>query len=361
MNILQVMPEFGLAGAETMCESLVKGLVKDSQNKVLVASLYDYHSAITERMEHSGVRVEYLNKKRGFDRNMFGKLARLMKQNNIDVVHTHLYVMEYAIPAAVIAHVPVRIHTVHSVASKEMGKVLRRLSKTFYRHFGVCPVAISPRVADTIAGEYKMSRDDIPVIYNGSDLTKCSPKTSYDYEGSFHLLHVGRLTHIKQQDLIIKAVSKLKKSGRDVKVTFVGAGEMMDDYKRIANSEHLTENDVIFSGLQANVYPFLNEADAFLLPSKYEGMPVSLIEAMGTALPIIASRVGGIPDMIDDGDSGLLIEPTVDNLCDAIIRLMDNLRLRKLLGTRAREKARRFSLEAMAEDYSLLYKKMMKR
>ena len=71
-----------------------------------------------------------------------------------------------------------------------------------------------------------------------------------------------------------------------------------------------------------NIYPILQKADIFILPSKYEGMPISLIEAMGSALPIIASNVGGIPDMISDGENGIIISPNANDLADAISRLI---------------------------------------
>ena len=82
------------------------------------------------------------------------------------------------------------------------------------------------------------------------------------------------------------------------------------------------ENEIVFCGLQGNVYPFLQAADCFILPSLYEGMPITLVEAMGCGLPIIASAVGGVSDMIENGKSGILISPNTDQLVVAINNLM---------------------------------------
>ena len=82
---------------------------------------------------------------------------------------------------------------------------------------------------------------------------------------------------------------------------------------------------------------------------------MTIIEAMGTGLPVIASRVGGVPDMVTDGESGLLIEPTAEALAQAIEKLVRSEELRQHLGRKAREEAKRFSLEAMARGYEALY------
>lgn len=115
------------------------------------------------------------------------------------------------------------------------------------------------------------------------------------------------------------------------------------------------ENEISFCGLQGNVYPFLQSADCFILPSLYEGMPITLVEAMGCGLPIIASAVGGVPDMIENGKSGILISPNADQLVVAIKKLMVDAKLREYLGKNAFVKSRDFSTERMFKGYDNLY------
>ena len=107
--------------------------------------------------------------------------------------------------------------------------------------------------------------------------------------------------------------------------------------------------------MQSNVYPYLHDADIFTLPSIYEGNPMTIIEAMGTGLPIVASRVGGIPDMIHDGESGILVEPEPRAVCDALARMVEDGALRRRLGENAKAQSRQFSAEHMAEDYLTCY------
>lgn len=359
INVMQVMPEFGLAGAETMCEALCYELLKTGKVNLTVVSLYNFHSPITDRMEKKGINVVYLNKKHGVDLSLTGKLVKLMKQYKIHVVHTHRYVMQYAIPAAILAGVPARVHTVHSVATKELGSSRRKLAKIFYKHNRVAPVAISPKIRETVMQEYGMTEDQIAVAYNGSDLSKCITKDSYLPNGSFRFIHIGRLTPLKNQEMILHAVKRLKDRGLDICADFLGGGEKEQDYKTLTQELGLCEV-VTFHGLQADVHPFLNRADAFLLPSSYEGMPVTLIEAMGTGLPAIAARVGGIPDMIEDQVSGLLIEPELEELVAAMERIVADEELRSRLGQKARVCADAFSAQNMCKGYMEVYHSCLK-
>ena len=354
INVMQVMPEFGLAGAETMCEALCYELQKTEQVNITVVSLYNFHSAITDRLEQRGINVVYLNKKSGLDLSLVGKLAKLMKQLKIQIVHTHRYVMQYAIPAAVIAGVPGRVHTVHSVATKEVEAGRRKLAKLFYRFNHVIPVAISPKVQQTIVEEYNLPATKIPVVYNGSDLSKCLPKADYAVSGSFRFLHIGRLIPVKNQALILQAVKVLKNRGLDIRADFVGGGEKEDEYRALVQTLGL-ENVVTFHGLKANVHPYLYQADCFLLPSVYEGMPVTLIEAMGTGLPIVASWVGGIPDMIEHEVSGLLIKPELEELVSTMERIIADGKLRTRIGEAAKDRAEKFSASNMCKGYMEVY------
>ena len=114
MRIIQVMPEFGLAGAEVMAENLAYGL-KNEGHDVLILSFYSMHTAITDRLEKNGIRIEYLGKKKGLDLSIVFKMRKIMKRFKPDVVHTHRYVLPYAFFAAAGLNAK-RVHTVHNIA-----------------------------------------------------------------------------------------------------------------------------------------------------------------------------------------------------------------------------------------------------
>lgn len=354
MKIIQVMPEFGLAGAETMCENLTRELI-GLGHQVIVVSLYTYRSPITDRLERAGVDVRYLGKKPGLDLSMIPKLRKIFAAEKPDVVHTHRYVMRYTVPAARLAGVPRCVHTVHNIAQKENTKLGIALNRVFYRRGTVIPVALSGLVRQTVQEVYGLPERKIPVIFNGTDLSSFRKKEAYGAEGRpFSMLHIGRFADVKNQELILKTAESLKKKGISFRLALIGDGETLEPMKALAKELGL-EREVSFPGLQADVHPWLERADLFLLPSKYEGMPMTLLEAMGTGLPIVASAVGGIPDMLANEESALLIEPEEQALEEAILRLHGSEALRRKLGQGAARRSADFSAEAMAEQYLRVY------
>ncbi len=355
MKIIQVMPEFGLAGAEIMCENLTYELQKLG-HKVVIVSMYDYHSAITQRLEAAGVDIRYLGKKPGIDLLMISKMRRIFKEERADVVHTHRYCAQYAVPAAILAGVKRRIHTLHSIATKENTRFARLLNKFFYKHCGLTPVALSEKVRDTIVDEYKIDPQSIPVVFNGVSLDKCIVKSNYELDkNKIVLLHIGRFMTVKNHIELINAVCELKKKINGITLQLIGDGDLKSDIeKHIADCN--AESFVEILGLKDNVFPYLQKADIFILPSQYEGIPMTLIEAMGSGLPIVASNVGGIPDMITDGQEGLLCEPVACSIAEKAEKMIADDLLRKSCAQKAFEKAKRFSAKTMGEKYEVLYK-----
>jgi len=219
-------------------------------------------------------------------------------------------------------------------------------------------VAISPIIKQTIIDEYGLKADKVPVVFNGSDMSKCAIKKDYCKHAPFRIVHIGRFNPQKNHETIIRSVARLKDLGYAIHLDLVGGAGDEDARKEQVRAMHL-EQEITFCGLQSDVYGFLEAADCFILPSVYEGMPVTLVEAMGCGMPIVASRVGGVPDMINDGEQGLLIQPTVEELTEAIIKLMENDDLRATLGRNALLRSPEFSAENMAEGYMEIYKKQI--
>ena len=296
MKILQVIPYFCFGGAETMCENLTYAQIK-AGHEVCVVSLYGERTPISRRMEESGVRIHYLDKKLGLDLSMVPKLYRIIRQEKPDAVHTHLDVIKYAVAAARLAGVKHCVHTVHNVADKEAEGLSQKIINTLYFHLGwSVPVALSPEVQQTIVDFYKLKESDVPVIFNGIDLSRCIPKTAYEEKDDMILLHIGRFNEQKNHKGLLEIFHKLVQYHPDFRLQLLGDGELRAEMEHHAKALGISDR-VDFLGNQSNVYPYLQAADLFVLPSLYEGMPMTIIEAMGTGLPIVAADVGGIPDM----------------------------------------------------------------
>ena len=355
MKIMQVIPYFCFGGAETMCENLTYAL-KNMGHSVVVVSLYGERTPISRRMEETGVDIRFLDKKLGLDVSMVGKLKKLMTQEKPDVVHTHLDVIKYAVAAAKLAGVPRCVHTVHNVADKEAeGRVQKRINGFYFSHGWSTPVALSPEVQKSIACLYGLPETKIPVIYNGIDLSRCREKRDYALQNPAILTHIGRFNEQKNHDGLLRAFSLIHQKYPHTRLNLLGDGELLAQTQALAKTLGISDS-VDFLGSQSNVYPYLQKSDLFLLPSHYEGMPMTLIEAMGTGLPIVASKVGGVPDMLVGGESALLTDCAPESVAQAAEKLLEDETLRARLGQAAKAAGEKFSSAHMAESYVRVYR-----
>ena len=168
-----------------------------------------------------------------------------------------------------------------------------------------------------------------------------------------NLLHIGRFNAQKNHAGLLNMFRKLKDSHPECRLHLIGDGELRQEMEALAKALGI-EDSVRFLGSQSNVYPYLHDADIFVLPSNYEGMPMTIIEAMGTGLPVVAAEVGGIPDMLTNGESGFLTRDEASFLeaCEALIA---DEALRIKLGSQAKLDSCRFSAEYMAQKYCEAY------
>jgi len=187
--------------------------------------------------------------------------------------------------------------------------------------------------------------DDIHVVRCGLDPTAFAIDDSRERSASVslnqpHIVCVGRLTHVKGQALLIEAVAQLRDRGLQPRLTLVGAGPKRDDLQRLVTDLGIGEH-VVFTGSvgQDQIQSIYRSADVFCLPSLAEGLPVVFMEAMALEVPVVASRIMGIPELVEDGRTGLLITPArVDELVDALARLLEDPSLRQRLTSEGRRK-----------------------
>ena len=356
LKVIQVIPSFVLGGAETMCENLLYAL-NDNGVESFAVSLYDYRSSITERLEKAGIKIIYLSKRKGLDLRVVSQLTRIFKKEKPDIIHTHLYTSQYAIPAAILAKVKGLIHTVHSAEYRECGLMFRWFSKYLYRYFNVVPVTLSELIRETIVEQYQLKKENIPVIFNAIDLSKCRTKASYEILNSFKIIHIGRFNEVKNHRMLIKVFASFCKMYPDSCFELIGDGNLEEPCKIYANELEI-DNHVVFHGACADVHEFLSDADVFVLPSLCEGIPLTVIEAMGSGMPIVATAVGGVPDMITDEVNGLLVSVDEKELLDALCRLRDEKELRERLGRSALSFSVKFSADNMAKKYISEYLKL---
>ena len=350
MKILQVIPELSLAGAEIMLENLATSLSARGHD-ITVVSFYSMETPITRRLVKQNFDVIFLDKNSGFDLKLIIKLRKIIKEINPDIIHTHRYVLPYVYISNFGINKKI-VHTVHNIAKKEVGRKQQILQYFLFRKRNIVPVAISPIVRETIIDLYKIK--NVPMVYNGINIETCKSKQQYDISDGGIILHVGRFSEQKNHRMLIEAFAKVQKVKKNVKLLLIGQGELESEIRKIVQNLEVTEK-VVFAGVRENVKDVMSIADIFVLSSFYEGMPMTIIEAMACGLPIVATRVGGVPDMICNGEDGVLVGVNASELADALIELLDNKELRERYGKAAFNNASKFSSFNMAEEYEDIY------
>ena len=169
MRIVQIIPTFGVGGAETMCEGLCRQLQKDG-HEVFAVSLSGDRTMITDRMEQAGISLFYLGKALGSGFQCVGQLKKLLRELHPQVIHTHLHALKYAALAS--RNIPI-VHTVHNQAAQEAVFLDQQIGKYLFRRGKAQPVALTREVQHSVAELYGLPEAKIPVITNGIDLSRC--------------------------------------------------------------------------------------------------------------------------------------------------------------------------------------------
>ena len=199
------------------------------------------------------------------------------------------------------------------------------------------------------------NHEQIISIPNGVDTSVFIPLEN-PQASSRSILFIGRLDHMKGVDVLLKSIGELNALGLKAACTIVGDGPLKEHLQKTAQKLGVARQ-IVFVGACADPVDYLMKASVFVLPSRSEGMPNVILEAMGCGLPIIATSVGGIPDIIKDGDNGLLIPPDdVPALSRTLATLLTDHDLAGRLGKQARMDAEEhFSIDKVADEYLSLY------
>lgn len=356
VRVMIVIHGLETGGAEMMVLHLARELSR-AGHPVRVVSLHGDETDVAGLMRRAGVDVVTLNKAGGPDPRTVLRLRAQMRDFSPAVVHTHLPVLEYVLPAARLYGRRVRIiHTVHNLAREETRhRVLRAVNRRAFSH-GVVPVALNEEVRSSICREYALPASAVPVVGNGIDLDAFrGPQRRGPRGAGVRLLCVARLAPAKNHALLLRTVARLRESGRDVSLTLVGDGPLRGALEERARELGISQR-VRFAGRRTDTPAFYRDCDLFVLLSDYEGMPMSIIEAMASGLPVVATRAGGVAELVDDGVNGALVEADAAAAAEAIAAICDDPALYARLSDGAVRTSSHYSAEAMMEKYVDLYR-----
>ena len=189
---------------------------------------------------------------------------------------------------------------------------------------------------------------------------KALKKTIGVPEDKYMITFSGRLVQRKRLDVLLEAISLLRRSRQNFVVYILGTGELMEGLVKKSDNLHL-QDSVVFRGNVSNMLDYLQASDLYVITSDREGMPNSLLEAMACRLPVIATRIGGVVDVIEDKKNGLLVTSgDVEELKDAILKLLGDERLSKSISQEAyRTIKENYYIDKVADKYISLYKRVL--
>jgi len=289
-------------------------------------------------------------------------LLRVFKKDKIDIVHSHSGVYRDAVISGKLAGVKVIVHTDHGRFYPDLKWT--RFNYRFFSRFRDRIITVSDELREFFIRDLGINPNIINRIYNGVDLKKYS--TAMDIEvkkkelgipGDYKVLGiVARLTDVKNHVYLINAFKEIKKRHQNVVLLVIGDGPLGAYLRETTEALSLTE-DVWFLGDRRDVPELLQIIDIACLSSKHEGLSITLLEAMAAGRPVVATSVGGNPELVRDGVNGFLVPlNNHKKMAERVIRLLDDEILRKNMGSAGRKRVKEeFSIKDNALKYEDLY------
>lgn len=360
IRVAVVLMYFGNGGAERMVSELVSHL---DLSRFEVRMFCIYGDPQNNNMEQAvlshGVPITFIRKGLGFSPRHFLRLWRELSAFNPDIIHTHLNACMYCAPWILVHNVPM-LHTIHAEPAFEAKSALRRHVMTFlYRYAKALPVAISELNRELISSFYKIPVNNVEVIVNPVDIDAFRMECPVPLRDRvFDYICVARFEGEKNHSGLISAFSKIvhERPHSDLKLALVGTGSLLDTIRAQVVEAGITDN-VVFLGWRDDIPKLLRMAKCFVLPSNYEGLPMSVLEAMAAGLPVVATDAGGIPELID-GNGIMIKRGSVDELKHALETVLQSKQAWEEMSARSLELVKKYDVNSVAETYQALYERV---
>jgi sugar transferase (PEP-CTERM/EpsH1 system associated) len=372
--IVHVVYRFGVGGLENGLVNLINRMPAHRWRHAIVA-VTDVSAEFAKRVARSEVRYIALGKRAGHLVRDYPRLFRLFRELRPAIVHTrNLAALESVVPAWA-AGVPIRIHGEHGWDVQDPGGRSRRYRsvRRIYRPFVTRYVALSRHLENYLERQVGVPAGDIAQIYNGVDTERFLPSRGarpaipgcpFGGPDQWLVGTVGRMERIKDPlnlaTAFVRALEMQPGAAEHLRLVMVGDGALRNAVSAVLDRPGVRDR-VWFAGERADVPDMLRGLNCFVLPSLAEGVSNTILEAMATGLPVIATRVGGNAELIESGLTGTLVPPAnSDALAQAMLGYFNDL-------TTANRHAKagrcvvenRFSLSRMVADYERLYERAL--
>lgn len=358
VKVVQVINTLRIGGAEKVVSSLAIGMKNKCDISVIVIGK-KFDTMNEKELEKNDIKIYYLEAKKIFNVRAHILIYRILKSLKPDIIHTHLGGLSYVFLTAKILRIKKIIHTIHSPQEPDDRRI--NLFHRFAFSLGAIPVTVSENVRSEM--KKKLGKFQYQKIYNGTETNKSETKLERNKiklaKNCFVFINVANLHQIKNHNLLIAAFSVVTKINKKCFLLIIGDGILKNEIKKQIDHLNIKKYCKIISDCQ-NPEKYLRISDCFVLTSKSEGLPISILEAMRERVPVIATNVGGISEIITDKKNGFLIP---SNNVKELTKLMKKISTmskadRQEISRNGYQTLReKFSLRNMIESYYKLYTK----
>lgn len=372
MNVVYVTPNFGTGGTEKMVLDLALSL-PEYGDSTSVCSVH--YGVLGEELRCRGGKYyplleakasgNQLQKVRGLFARVWA-LRKILRDEQADIVHAqHLSALLLAFCAAFGTQTRI-IYTEHSRPDNLYGRYALFFGGILARRASCC-TAVSKEISDSFCSLLGVNRQRAITVLNGIDLKRYSGGGLKDIRAELGIAYadpvvgcIGNLRHEKNQQQLIEAFSFIVTQRPNVRLLLAGGGAYREKLEKLITDKGL-ERNVFLLGSRLDTPDLYKAFDVYALTSVFEGLPLTILEAMAAGCPIVATDVTGIRDVVHDGETGLLVAlHNPEQTAQAIMRLLDDpILVRSIVERGQRFVGEHYSLETMTANYRTLYKQVM--
>jgi len=371
--IAHIVFSFDIGGLENGVVNLINQSDAEQFRHVIIC--LSHYTDFFKKVKRNDVQIFALDKKPGKDFLVFYRLYKLLKVLKPDIVHTrNLATLECQLPA-LLAGVPARIHGEHGwdifdvSGTNKKYQLLRRFFVPIVQQY----IALSKESVTYLKEKIHVNSNKIKHICNGVNTEKFFREKKnpailaidFYQQKSIIFGTIGRMAEVKNQLFLLNAFIKLLEEHPEYRdfsrLVMVGDGVLLETAKKIAGEKGYAKN-ILLPGRSNQVAQYLQAFDVFILPSMAEGISNTILEAMSTSLPVIATNVGGNSDLVVDQKTGFLIPlDDIDSLVEKMQLYIKNKELIALHGHAARQRIEeKFSIKTMVSSYMEIYQKVLR-
>ncbi len=345
-SVAYLVPSLDYGGSETLLLSFLKFL--DNERFTPEVHCFYHAGKLSQEFRDEGITVHEWNAPKR-DPLTFFRMISCLRRKRFDILHTHLFDRQGRV-AGYLGGIPVIVTTYHLVTDWDTGGGLSERIKvsidSLTSRLNDRIIAVSDEVRKNAIEKGGIQADKIVTIPNGIDTSfyRSVPinetlRDELGLRGKRVILAIGRLVEQKGHSYLIRAAGKLKQQYPDISVLIIGEGPLELTLKSQIGQEGLTD-EIRLLGVRRDIPELMALSDIYVMPSIYEGLPITLLEAMASEKPIVATSVDGIRGVIEDDVHGLLVPPRDEStLAEALSMLLGNRGLAALLAENSRKTA----------------------